>query len=203
MTSPPERTALYRYFDAADDLLYIGISKNPDARWAAHRYWGRRWPSLVASRRDEWFDSRPEAEDAEVAAIKAEKPRFNGAHNFVEVPIDTVDWPQGHGTQPDLATFLTSLVRGEIAAGRWEPEQRLPRLERLAGAIGVHRKVGSAAAMKLEEEGWVEFRKGKGYYICPTSPRPAPVFSPGASSAREPAVEEPSAGETACGPGRR
>lgn len=32
-----ERTALYRLYDAGDRLLYIGISNNPEARWARHR----------------------------------------------------------------------------------------------------------------------------------------------------------------------
>jgi predicted GIY-YIG superfamily endonuclease len=36
MPEPPERTALYRLYDATDQLLYVGISTNPEERWKTH-----------------------------------------------------------------------------------------------------------------------------------------------------------------------
>jgi len=75
----PERTALYRMFDAAGDLLYIGISKNFGIRWrreAASFPW---WPEMQRQTVD-WYPSRPEAHAAEIAAIKAEKPKYNIQH---------------------------------------------------------------------------------------------------------------------------
>jgi hypothetical protein len=75
-----DRTALYRIFGDADLLLYIGISDDFGIRWKAE---ARKFPWWDEHRRMtvEWLDSRPEAEAAETAAIKAEKPKYNKQHN--------------------------------------------------------------------------------------------------------------------------
>lgn len=79
-THPTERTALYRCFDADEELLYIGISKDPGARWEQHRK-SSPWSRHVALRTVEWFDDRTSAERAECKAIVAEGPRYNVHHN--------------------------------------------------------------------------------------------------------------------------
>ncbi|MEU9245679.1 GIY-YIG nuclease family protein [Streptomyces sp. NPDC048385] len=78
MTSP-ERTALYRCFDANDELLYIGISRDYRARWEQHRKSSPWWRN-VALRTVEWFDDRVSAERAERTAIKTEGPKHNIRH---------------------------------------------------------------------------------------------------------------------------
>jgi predicted GIY-YIG superfamily endonuclease len=74
-----ERTALYRIWGDADLPLYIGISKDFGTRWKQHAkqqpWWGEMRRLTV-----EWYDSRPEAEAAEVTAIRAEKPKYNKTH---------------------------------------------------------------------------------------------------------------------------
>lgn len=79
-----ERTALYRIYDAKDALLYIGITNNFGRRWAQH---GARKPWWRQVRRQTvlWYDSRAEAEAAEVAAIRNEHPLHN-THNAVRTP---------------------------------------------------------------------------------------------------------------------
>lgn len=76
MNEPKERTALYRIRGEAGLLLYIGISNHPGIRWNGHLleqpWWGELRTLTV-----EWYDSRPEAEDAEKAAIRAEQPKYN------------------------------------------------------------------------------------------------------------------------------
>jgi hypothetical protein len=67
--------ALYRYFDAAGDLLYIGISKQPSVRHDAHTK--RGWMPHVAYRKMEWFPHPEFAEWAETIAIEAESPLEN------------------------------------------------------------------------------------------------------------------------------
>ncbi|MFC8463367.1 hypothetical protein [Streptomyces sp. NPDC057250] len=71
------RTALYRLYDAADVLLYIGISHQPDVRFAQHAS-DKPWWTDVARRDVEWHDDRPSAEAAEAEAIRAEDPEHNG-----------------------------------------------------------------------------------------------------------------------------
>lgn len=71
-------TALYRFFDAENDLLYIGITHRLEGRLAQHKRvkpWGE-----VASITLEWHSSRRDAIAAEVEAIQAERPRWNVKH---------------------------------------------------------------------------------------------------------------------------
>lgn len=70
------RTALYRLFDDADRLLYIGVSHKPDVRWGQHSEEKEWWPQ-VERRAVEWHDTRGSAERAELAAILGEEPLYN------------------------------------------------------------------------------------------------------------------------------
>lgn len=79
---------LYRFYDAADQLLYIGITANTATRWTQHS-WSKSWWPQVAKATVEHFDSREAIEEAEVAAIKAEKPLHNIVHNNDRPPLRT------------------------------------------------------------------------------------------------------------------
>lgn len=74
------RTALYRHFDAAGQLLYVGISLSAVQRLAQHRQTAH-WFDRIARIDIEWHDSREEALAAEVVAIKAEAPQCNVQHS--------------------------------------------------------------------------------------------------------------------------
>lgn len=80
-TPPPPgmTTAVYRRFDHAGVLLYIGISDDLLARSRWHERHSP-WAQFVASRTTEWFASRNDAQAAETAAIKTELPLFNKQH---------------------------------------------------------------------------------------------------------------------------
>lgn len=80
MTETPERTALYRIWGEADLLLYIGVSKNFGQRWKQHAKEQPWWDEMKRLTADEWFEYRSEAEEAEEAAIKAERPQYNKRH---------------------------------------------------------------------------------------------------------------------------
>jgi hypothetical protein len=69
------RTALYRHFDAAGQLLYVGISKSAIARLAQHS--DKPWLDDLATMKVEYFPTRGEAEAAEIAAIRTERPMHN------------------------------------------------------------------------------------------------------------------------------
>jgi hypothetical protein len=71
-----QRTALYRLYDADGVLLYVGITKNTEQRWAAHKKYKSWWPK-VARRGVAWLDSRPSALLAEHIAIISEHPLHN------------------------------------------------------------------------------------------------------------------------------
>lgn len=73
-------TALYRHFDLADNLLYIGISMTITGRTAQHETYAP-WFQEIAIIKVEWHASRSAAARAEKLAIKAENPKYNVIHN--------------------------------------------------------------------------------------------------------------------------
>lgn len=76
----PTVTALYRFYDADDELLYVGISLNLPGRLHQHQK-SKTWWKDVAHVAVEHFDSREEALAAEEEAIKTERPLMNVVHN--------------------------------------------------------------------------------------------------------------------------
>jgi predicted GIY-YIG superfamily endonuclease len=73
-----EPTALYRFYDASDTLLYVGVSSNPAVRWGTHATEKHWWPQ-VARKTIVVYGSRMEAEIAEGIAIRSESPVHNKA----------------------------------------------------------------------------------------------------------------------------
>ena len=81
------RTALYRYFDAEGNLLYLGITNDLHRRNSGHsRDSANTWFPLVASRAEEWFESREEAATAERSALEAEAPPWNSKDTLRATP---------------------------------------------------------------------------------------------------------------------
>lgn len=70
------RTMLYRYFDGAGRLLYVGITMAPSGR---HRLHDLRSPHVKYATHIsfEWYPDRESARAAELTAIKSEGPVFN------------------------------------------------------------------------------------------------------------------------------
>ncbi|MFI7890919.1 GntR family transcriptional regulator [Streptomyces sp. CACIS-1.16CA] len=176
MPTPPERTALYRLYDADDVLLYIGISNNPDFRWKAHLYSREPWPKQVTRHVIEWWSTREEAVAAEAAAIKAERPRHNGKHNYDDAPFDPASWPTA--SAPHKVRSIADLIRTEVSSGRWAHGQRIPSLRTLAGTVGASMRIVSQASALLQHEGVLELRPGHGVFV-------AAMASPAHSSHRE------------------
>lgn len=82
MTGPDvtNATALYRYFDEAGSLLYVGISKNPITRLGQHKR-DKDWWAEIRNITIESHATREAAEVAERHAIETEFPRWNIVHN--------------------------------------------------------------------------------------------------------------------------
>src|SRR5258706_587012 len=76
-----EPTAVYRLYNAARDLLYVGMSSSPETRWKNHARAQPWWaPDRVALAEVVWYETRAEAAAAERQAIKTENPR--GRHTY-------------------------------------------------------------------------------------------------------------------------
>lgn len=71
-----KETCLYRHFDSAGNLLYVGISLSVISRQSAHRRIAP-WEKEIATITIERHKTHDQAWDAETAAIRIEKPKYN------------------------------------------------------------------------------------------------------------------------------
>lgn len=69
------QTCVYRLYDFAGRLLYVGLTLRVQDRVTAHRR--KPWGSLIARVETEWFTGRVAAKEAERAAIQSEGPIHN------------------------------------------------------------------------------------------------------------------------------
>lgn len=181
MPETTEPTAVYRYFDANDVLLYVGISTDPDERWKAHRYGLARktWPKEAIRRTDQWCSSRPEALQVEEEAIKSERPLYNGTHNHDDAAFDPTSWPTAKRGR--TTTHVAALIRDEITSRRWVKGQRLPSVRAMAEAVGASQNAISKASALLQREGLLVFESGRGLFVAdkarrkPTLPASEPT----------------------------
>lgn len=77
--------SLYRFYDAEDRLLYVGITSAGPSRWADHEL-HKDWWVLVVRTTVEHFDNRVTAAAAERSAILAEQPVHNIVHMTERAP---------------------------------------------------------------------------------------------------------------------
>jgi predicted GIY-YIG superfamily endonuclease len=122
MTQPDGRTALYRLYNEHGSLLYVGISAKPDSRFKQHASDKAWWPE-VARKAVEWYETRRNAEAAEIAAIKANAPHYNRDHCANATVTVVVTEAQITGVDLlckqaglDREMLLASLVDRELAA---------------------------------------------------------------------------------------
>ncbi|RON44298.1 hypothetical protein BK666_18275 [Pseudomonas frederiksbergensis] len=76
---------LYRHFDSAKNLLYVGISLSTVARLSQHRR-SSRWADDIASIEIERFPNLALAAEAEKHAIIVENPKWNRVHKPFQAP---------------------------------------------------------------------------------------------------------------------
>lgn len=83
------QTELYRHFDAGGELLYVGISLNTTYRLMHHKAVAS-WFDQIARIEIERFATRDEARDAELVAIRDERPIHNrsGRPHKSELQLD-------------------------------------------------------------------------------------------------------------------
>lgn len=122
--------ALYRFFDAGNRLLYIGLTLDPGSRWKGHAR-DKPWWLDVHTVTIEHFPDRPSVERAEKAAIKAEAPRHNVVHNRPTAgPSPRPDVPAvatrpSRSAQPDRRPRRRHARRPDMAEGPPNPH-RIP-----------------------------------------------------------------------------
>jgi hypothetical protein len=115
------RTALYRFYDVREALLYVGITKDPWRRWGEHMR-KQPWYPQIKHYAVTMYDARPLAEKAETRAIRAEGPRFNIA-GALRPPAARIQGKVGTVAGVALALWVAAmaLVPVTIAIGHFSP----------------------------------------------------------------------------------
>lgn len=91
MTELKRSHILYRFYNDADELLYVGITANPSRRLERHRH-EKDWWSDVSRIDIEHFTDRHTVLAAERTAIETEKPRHNIRMNERPHPAQRLVW---------------------------------------------------------------------------------------------------------------
>lgn len=116
---------VYRAFDAADRLLYVGCTNDVEARMKSHAA-SSPWFVYMDRFTTEPFGSRAEAEAAEARAIGEEHPRWNLVGR-------SADHPDGFATNARQAEWLRPEreVAGNVRRLRTEVARTRRKLRRL------------------------------------------------------------------------
>lgn len=144
-------TALYRFYDADGDLLYLGVTHDPKSRWTTHRLY-REWWHLVARKTVEWHDNRAAALKAEVVATEAERPRFD------KTIIQNI--PRAYYEDPRRSE-IEALLRVEITADEYRRGKRLPYPTVLAAKYGTSPRTVASLYSDLRRRHVIEGHGGR------------------------------------------
>jgi excinuclease UvrABC nuclease subunit len=74
-----DTSAVYRIYNAANELIYIGMSYEPATRVNVQRR-EQKWGHEIARYEADWFPDRVASRDAEERLIKELQPRYNVTH---------------------------------------------------------------------------------------------------------------------------
>jgi DNA-binding transcriptional regulator YhcF (GntR family)/predicted GIY-YIG superfamily endonuclease len=153
-----ERTALYRLFDSDGNLLYVGITNNPEYRFGQHRRTKPWWPQ-VDHNEIRWFDSLEEAAEAEKVTIAAEQPTHNVSANALKIAKSAP--PKKRTGYKQIADDL----RRAILDGHFAPGARLPGQHQLMRDYDVAESTVRQALGVLKTEQLVSSRQGAGVFV--------------------------------------
>jgi DNA-binding transcriptional regulator YhcF (GntR family)/predicted GIY-YIG superfamily endonuclease len=157
-------TAVYRLYDAAGQLLYVGISKNLEQRWYDHSL-KKLWWHRVVDKKVDWYDSRSEALIAEEETERLEGPRYCDAARFGPGwhSIERVQDPSLQEATDSLAQhFREAIVRGDYAPGAKMPSDR-----KLAETHQVSISMVTSALGQLTGKDGLVWRVTDGYAVRP------------------------------------
>lgn len=103
MTTAERPHALYRFFDHAGVLLYVGRTVDPGSRWKQHSK-EKLWWLDVVSVRVEHFPTLNAVAKAERRAIETEHPRYNIVHSRPRIGLGSIG--EAPGTAEDEVVAL-------------------------------------------------------------------------------------------------
>ncbi|MDD9727204.1 hypothetical protein PVV74_17220 [Roseovarius sp. SK2] len=130
------KTALYRHYDSAGTLLYVGITSSPSRRIACHKN-ASDWFYRVANISLDWHDTLQDAKRAEREAIREEAPAMNIALQQ-NSPKERHSFPEGLiGRFGTVEAFAEAASAHELAPKKLNGSKRT--LDRAAVYMWKHR----------------------------------------------------------------
>lgn len=145
-----EPTALYRLYDADNNLLYLGISWHPDFRWQQHQN-NKHWTHQVVRKTVQWYPTRLEALAAEERATAAEKPRHDSSWRKTG-GSDRPQWLDLEGQQSVVDQLGAEIEQGQHWIGR------VLMSGALAKRFNVSRPTAANAMSVLQERGLLGYQ---------------------------------------------
>lgn len=112
------KTALYRFYAADGELLYVGISQELETRWKSHER-NKIWWNDVARKEHEWIATRAEAEELERTAIRTEHPRYDRTRPGHMSPNGSVTYkrPLDDPYQEGIVARAERAMRADLGSG--------------------------------------------------------------------------------------
>lgn len=114
---------VYRVYDRDGRLIYVGCTRNLVQRLQMHHYgYTAWWNGQAAKTVAKVFQSKRSALDAEMAAIKAERPRWNITGKWAT----NADW-----CEAEFSDFVTALLNSpEFGVGTLRRAKRVAEVYR-------------------------------------------------------------------------
>lgn len=147
------RTAVYRLYDAAGDLLYVGISMHPETRFAEHEQ-DKWWWHQVVQKTLTWYNTRAQAKAAEDAAIVNEKPRHDRTWRMSGSVARKAGITRFVERDPNIAP-VAEAMRAAIQDGRYEVGSRLPDYRGIADLHQVSLVTAKCVVSELQRDGMI------------------------------------------------
>lgn len=147
-------TAIYRLYDAADRLLYAGISLDPDRRYQEHSN-NKLWWHLVTRKHVVWATRRSGALEEEARIEREEHPRFSDSRRLGS------GWmrePRQRDEALDHAiSVVAAALRADIASGLYPAGAMLPTNLKIAERFGVSKAMARSAVRELHNDRLVNY----------------------------------------------
>jgi predicted GIY-YIG superfamily endonuclease len=166
---------VYRLYDKAEKLLYVGMTGSPEQRWSFHAR-DKFWWHLVAQKDVTRYEDRSEAEDAERTAIRTEGPAYNLTLNPNRSPVRAGD----QRSDPFLVP-LVSALRERVEEGAYLVGHAFQVDQRTAFSLNASLVTFSRALSHLAEEELLAYSQSyQGrkfvmvYAVCPTREKRQP-----------------------------
>lgn len=140
-------TALYRFYDSTDRLLYVGITHALERRWQAHKQ-NQIWWLDVARKEHVWLSNRAEAEAAENKAIDTEHPVWDKSRS-PKWYITAYDNPRKDPREERLVSDAAQKIARGVHAGDFPSWSFLPTTKLLGRRLDISIKAADLGRRRL------------------------------------------------------